>query len=392
MSIRWRILILLFLIRSIMAFQFATIGAIAPVMSESYGLSSAQIGALIGFYFLPGIFIALPGGAISSWIGDKRILLFGLVLMAFGATIMVFADNWTWLVVGRISGGIGGVLLNLLLSKAIMDWFAGHEISTAMGIFVNSWPAGIGMALLIQPSLVDYGGTQLVFLTEAIITGVGIVGFLLFYRKPENASQGVQAANNFPMGAMLIALICAALVWGLMNAGLGVALSFGPTILSEMGRALTAASASTSIIIWCVALTGVFGGIIADKTGKPILQLTIALTLFGGLLFIFPRSEGTILILAAMGLACGLTVGPIMSLPARILTAKYRATGMGLFFTIYYICFALAPWIAGVSIEQTGWTGSAFDIGAAMIGISIIAGLLAKVFWEKSENTFKYRS
>lgn len=219
-----------------------------------------------------------------------------------------------------------------------------------MGIFVNSWPAGIGIALLIQPSLVDVGGIQLVFLTEAAITAVGIIGFLLFYREPENVAKGGQTISKFPMGAMLIALICAALVWGFMNAGLGVVLSFGPTILSEMGRALTAASASTSIVIWCVAFTGVFGGIIADKTGKPILQLTLSLILFAGLIFLFPRSEGGILILVATGLACGLTVGPIMSLPARILTSKYRATGMGLFFTIYYICFALAPWLAGAAM------------------------------------------
>lgn len=77
MQTRWKMLILLFLIRSIMAFQFASIGAIAPVMSESYGLSSAQIGALIGFYFLPGILIALPSGVISSLVGDKRVLLIG---------------------------------------------------------------------------------------------------------------------------------------------------------------------------------------------------------------------------------------------------------------------------------------------------------------------------
>lgn len=380
MPIRWRVLILLFLIRSIMAFQFATIGAIAPVLSQTYGLSSAQIGAMIGFYFLPGIVFALPGGAISSWIGDKRVLLIGLMFMVVGAVLMALADNWTLLVIGRVSGGIGGVLLNVLLSKAVMDWFAGHEISTAMGIFVNSWPAGIGISLLVQPALANYGGTQVVFLAEAAIAALGLIGFLLLYHEPETAKPGARAPGRFPVGAMMLALISAGFIWGFMNAGLGAVLSFGPTILSEMGQTLSAASASTSIVIWSVAVTGVCGGIIADRTGRPVLLLLVSLALFTALLSAFPRSDGGVVILAATGLACGLTVGPIMSLPARILPAQYRAKGMGLFFTIYYACFALAPWLAGVAIERTGWTGAAFDVGAGLTVLAIVATVFAQLF------------
>ena len=48
------------------------------------------------------------------------------------------------------------MLLNVLMSKMVTDWFAGKEIGTAMAVFLNSWPLGIALALLALPIV----GTQ----------------------------------------------------------------------------------------------------------------------------------------------------------------------------------------------------------------------------------------
>jgi hypothetical protein len=34
------------------------------------------------------------------------------------------------------------------MSKMVADWFAGREIRLAMAVFVNSFPIGVGLALL----------------------------------------------------------------------------------------------------------------------------------------------------------------------------------------------------------------------------------------------------
>lgn len=44
---RWTILAVLFLARTAMGFQFQSIGALSPLIGESYGLSLADIGFLI---------------------------------------------------------------------------------------------------------------------------------------------------------------------------------------------------------------------------------------------------------------------------------------------------------------------------------------------------------
>ena len=59
---RWMILIVLFLARTAMAFQFETIGSVGPMMVSSLAIDYSRLGTLIGFYLLPGALIALPSG------------------------------------------------------------------------------------------------------------------------------------------------------------------------------------------------------------------------------------------------------------------------------------------------------------------------------------------
>ncbi|MCQ6453504.1 MFS transporter, partial [Vibrio parahaemolyticus] len=92
----------------------------------------------IGLYFTPGVVLALPGGAIGKWLGDKQTTLGALALMLIGSLAMAYGESWSWQIAGRLVAGGGGVLLNVQLTKMVTDWFAGREIATAMAIFVNS--------------------------------------------------------------------------------------------------------------------------------------------------------------------------------------------------------------------------------------------------------------
>ena len=134
-----------------MAFQFATIGALGPLVGQAFQIDTAGIGLLIGLYLSPGLIFALPGGAIGQKFGDKRAVLFGLVLMTLGGAVSAIGPNWEMQFLGRVLAGIGGIILNVLMSKMITDWFEGKEIATAMATFVNSWPAGIALELVVQP-------------------------------------------------------------------------------------------------------------------------------------------------------------------------------------------------------------------------------------------------
>ena len=89
---RWGILAVLFTVRLGISFQFQSVAAIAPLMQSEFHASLADIDLLIGLYFMPGVALALPGGAIGLKIGDKTTVVGALLLMFAGGLIMMFSD------------------------------------------------------------------------------------------------------------------------------------------------------------------------------------------------------------------------------------------------------------------------------------------------------------
>ncbi|MBV9567588.1 MAG: MFS transporter, partial [Hyphomicrobiales bacterium] len=75
MSDRWKVLALLFVVRTAMALQFQSVAALAPLLRHDLNVDIADIGLLIGLYLSPGIVLALPGGAIGKRYGDKLVVM-----------------------------------------------------------------------------------------------------------------------------------------------------------------------------------------------------------------------------------------------------------------------------------------------------------------------------
>jgi MFS family permease len=363
---RWGILAVLFAVRGTMAFQFQSVAAVAPLLSNEYGVGLADVGVLIGFYFAPGVALALPGGAIGQRFGDKTTVIAALLMMLAGSVAMASAVSWNMQIVGRLVAGAGGVILSVQMTKMLTDWFAGKEIATAMAIFVNSWPAGIAVALLTLPMIGTGYGIAAVYLSVAATAGLGILMIAALYKAPANALAAPAVAMGLDRNSAF-AVMAAGLIWGLFNIGFATIFSFGPSMLAERGWSVTAAGSTISIVLWVAAISVPLGGFIADRSGRPEMMLVACFILFAVLMIALPRSSAVIPIVAALGLVSGQPAGPIMSLPARVLQPQTRAIGMGLFFTIFYGCMVLGPVVGGACATWAGTAAAAFDFGAAMI-------------------------
>ncbi len=158
MSPRWQCLAVLTLARTAMGFQFQAVAAVAPLLAPGLGIDKTQLGWLIGLYLLPGAGFALPGGLLGRRFGDKRLVLVGLALMALGGAGLALAESFAAASVARFVSGVGAVILNVLMTKMVTDLFEGRERLLAMSVLINSWPIGIGIALLVIGPLGEAAG------------------------------------------------------------------------------------------------------------------------------------------------------------------------------------------------------------------------------------------
>ena len=368
MQNRWTILAVLFTVRLTMAFQFQSVGAVAPLLGPAFGVGLADIGTLIGLYFAPGVALALPGGAIGRTFGDKRTVLAALLLMLIGGLAMALSDSWSIQIAGRLISGAGGVMLNVQMTKIVADWFAGKEIATAMAIFVNSWPAGIALSLLALPLIGSNLGIEAVHLAVAAVIGAALVLFALTYQPPAKAVSAAAGETSARLDRRAAtAVVTAGLIWGLFNIGFAMIFSFGPSMLVERGWSIPAAGSVISSALWLAVISVPLGGFLADRSRRPSLVLTAGCIVSAILIVALPRSGAVILIVVAIGLINGLPAGPMMSLPARVLRGETRAIGMGIFYTLYYGTMMLGPVVGGALAKWTGSAAAALDFGAALL-------------------------
>jgi MFS family permease len=364
---RWIILAALFAARAGVGFQYQTVASTAPLLRAELGLGIDAIGVLIGLYFATGMFLALPAGAIGARFGSRACVLFGLALMVVGSAAAGFSHGWGMHVAARIVAGAGGVFVTVFMTKMVTDWFAGRDMATAMGIFVNSWPVGIALALVTMPALGAAWGAGGVFLVSAAVCALGFALVALVYRDPPLARGEAPPPAAWPKGATLPLVTLAACVWGFFNVGFAMVFSFGPAMLIDRGMSAVLAGSAVSVVLWLSILSVPAGGALADRTGRPRTLIALGQMVGAALIVAASMAGQPTLLFALLGLIVGLPAGPIMALPGQVLRVEERATGMGLFYAIYYALMVAGPIVAALIARTVGSTAFAFQMGAAFM-------------------------
>ena len=77
-------LALIFVVRAGFGFQFQTMGSVGEALRGPLGMSSAELGTLIGIFFLPGLVLAIPAGYAGRHAADKALVALGLAALAIG--------------------------------------------------------------------------------------------------------------------------------------------------------------------------------------------------------------------------------------------------------------------------------------------------------------------
>ncbi len=347
-----------------MAVQFESIGALGPLL-KAQGINLSQLGLLIGLYLAPGVLLALPGGVIIQRIGEKNSLLLCLLLMTFGG-IVGLDSNWHAQILARLLSGSGGVVLSVAATKMIIDLFSGRELATAMGLFVNSWPIGIAIALVLLPAVGETLGLYQAALLTLALPAAACFAVAVFLPASDRTSSLHLRLFSFSWQS-LVAVSIAGTIWGIANAAFATLFSFGPTLLVEKGFSASTAASLVSVVLWVTIFAIPLGGLIAERFVKINLIIVFCVALGAILIPLVARIDRTLALFIALGIVAGLPAAAVMSLPARVLDGQTRAVGMGIFYTVYYGIMLLFPILQGVFARLGQTAAVTFDAAAILL-------------------------
>jgi len=367
-----------------MGFQFQVVTATEADLAGALNLSNTALGLLIGLYLLPGVAVAIPGGWLGQRFGDKRVVLAGLTMMAAGAALAGVGANWPALLSGRVLSGVGAVLLNVLLTKMVADWFAPREMPLAMGVLILSWPLGIALAMVTLPSLTILTGWQIPF----VATGsVAILCLLLVWRvyRPAGPAHTTPGALRLSLpGNELVMSLLAGLVWSLYNVGLIAILSFGPGFLIAGGADVVAAQATVSMVGWLILPSLATAGWVATRLDRPNAILAGGLAITAGLIFLLPLGGGSLILFAVIGFMFGLPGPVIMTLPIEAVAAERRGVGIGIFFTLNYLGMAVTGPLGGWLLDTTGSPAAPVWLAGVALALALVPLAILRALQRRS--------
>ena len=370
---RWRMLLVLFLARTAMAYQFQTVPSVGPFLVNDLGISFAELGTLIGLYMLPGIVVALPGGMLARAWGTKRMVLTGFALMAVGGALMG-TDLGLTVFAGRLISGLGAVFVNVLMTKMVTDWFADRDIVPAMAVFVSSWPLGLALGLITFPPLATHAGAPAVMLLTAAVIAVCLVLVALIYRAPPDAP--VERGGNLQLNLsrrewLLISL--AGLIWGSFNAGYVILVSFLPDLFVLRDFSLAQAGRMVSLLAFAVIVIVPLAGYIAERLRRPNVLMIGGFVLVAGATAVLPIANTPSIPFAVILIVIAVPAGLIMSLPAEAMRAENRSTGMGVFYTWHFAAMAVWPTLAGTARDIAHSAAAPILVAAVTMVLSALA-------------------
>ncbi|MDP1535231.1 MAG: MFS transporter, partial [Rubrivivax sp.] len=137
-------------------------GAMAPFISESFGLDAAQKGFMISVPILAGALMRFPLGVLSQYIGRKNAAMveMGLVVIALAGGFL-FVDSYDSVLAMGVLLGIAGASFGVALSLG-SGWYPPRYKGLAMGI-AGAGNSGTVLAVLFAPPLAQQFGWQAVY-------------------------------------------------------------------------------------------------------------------------------------------------------------------------------------------------------------------------------------
>jgi MFS family permease len=387
-STDWGGVFLLFGAGVVAAFHVGKVPPVLPLLRIELGLSLVMGGWLLSAISLLGAFTAPAAGAISDWLGHRRMMLFGLTCLALGSLVGSFAPTTALLLGARFLEGIGYIWIVISAPGLILRITRSSDERIAFGIWGSFLPAGASTMMVLAPFLVDLFGWRglwqvnaLVPFTFAILLALATRGLdsqVARRRNPlKNLIKDIWLTVRTP-GPLLLALCFAAYAFQFT-----VVTGFLPTMLfEEHGVTQTRAAILSALVVAMNVPGNLFGGWLLQK-GIKRWHLVAVANLISGLCCLGIYKTG--ISLPSMFLLCLVFSGVGGMFPAAALhgaavnapTPELVATSQGLLLQGAQLGLLTGPPVVAAVVVRTGhWQSASWVLmAAALLVVALSFGL-----------------
>lgn len=155
---------------------------IIPFLITDIGISYAEAGLLLTVFFAMYSIFQLPAGMLGDWLGKKRLLVGGLVLMTAGIFLASTAQSYPVLLVAQAIAGIGGSTFHPTGMALISDVETTSTEGKAMGVFGFGGVIGTMASPVLIGGIAAIAGWRPALLAATILGAAVTIAFMFLYQ------------------------------------------------------------------------------------------------------------------------------------------------------------------------------------------------------------------
>jgi len=381
--------VMIYLVTALFAFGQTFSRANFPSYVEVLGGTIVNYGLIQSIQTFSSFVCLIPAAYLADKVGHKRLVISSTIMSTMAYSIMVFAPDWQYLLLGGLGIGIGrgmlmpsqvAILANNNLPQKRVNIFTKNEISRwaslAAGYFLSSF-----FFELFQNEL-SHINLQLTFLISLIVIAVAVIPAILLGSSDKDqkgievnvnrSKMNIKSIRNTPEGKFIIGFLFMSLVIGI---GAGFLVPFTqPYFL----RFFLTPSEINLIMGFTQIITAFFMGMIPFLTTKLSSVRVIYLTQGLSIPLILILAYSSVLPLSIFAYMFRIILMN-MSSPAQTTVLQHnvpqssRATVQSLMRATDQIGRSFSPTLSAIMISETDGFSLSFTTTAIFYSVAVLS-------------------
>lgn len=394
----WQQFLLLVIINAFVGGMIGLERNILPQLAEKeFGLTSKS--AILSFIIAFGITKAICNYFTGKWannIGRKNLMLVGWLFALPIPFILIYANNWNWIIFANILLGLNQGLTWSMAVIMKIDLVGNKKRGLAVGINEFAGYLSVGIVAFLTGYIANkYGIRPYPFYLGIVFSVLGLLLTLLFLNDTKGHVEKESTQSNIPLlkNIFIDTTIKHKSLGGITQAGLvnnlndGMTWGLLPLLLLSKNFTLAQIGYLTAVYPTVWGISQLFTGKLSDIYSKKILLfIGMFLQAIAIVLLAFANSETHfILIGISLGLGTALVYPTFINAIADYVHPKQRAESLGTFRLWRDLGYAFGAMLTGIIADIFGIDISIIAIGL-LTAISALIILIRVKDVEKKNN------
>jgi MFS family permease len=356
---------------------------VLPLFALALNASPSEIGWIVIASTLPGILISFPAGALSDYLGQRRVLLASLVVFASAPFLYLMVSEVWQLMAVRFYHGFATAIFGTVASAAIAERYTTGR-AARLSTFSSVTIVGRSIAPFLGGLLISLASFDAVYIACAI-SGVLALATGLLLRDAAPAAASRLKLPDF-WGSMKIVLrerriLTVSLIEAAQYLVFGAIEAFLALFAVSLGIPAWQIGVILGVQLVSIVFAKPLMGKVSDKVGRK--QVIIPGLLIGAASILLLPHAPSFIGLSVLSLAFGIGFATVTSSTAALVAdlTKHGSYGssMGVLRTVMDVGQSIGPVLTGWMVGYAGY-GSAFTLLAVILLLAaLVLGLMFRM-------------